>query len=75
MSPDAVARATLRAIERRKSEITLSRDGKLFVLANRIAPRFVDWGLTRWLLKHFPDAPVLQKRRPPAEADVASSRP
>jgi short-subunit dehydrogenase len=60
---DAVARATLRAIEKRQSEITVGRQGKLFLLANRIAPRFVDWGLSRWLLKHFPDAPVLRKRR------------
>jgi len=74
MTPDAVARATLRAVARRKSEITLSRDGRLLVLANRIVPRFVDWGLTRWLLKHFPDAPVLQKRERPAGADVATTR-
>jgi short-subunit dehydrogenase len=74
MSPDAVAHATLRAIERRKSEITLSRDGRLLVLANRIAPRFVDWGFSRWLLKHFPDAPVLQRQKQPSEAGVATSR-
>jgi short-subunit dehydrogenase len=61
ISPDAVARATMRAIERRRREITLTWQGKLFVLTSTLAPRFVDWGLTRWLLKHFPDAPVLQK--------------
>lgn len=74
MSPDAVARATLQAIERGKSEITLSRDGKLLLLANRIMPRVVDWGLTRWLLKHFPDAPVLRRRHRPAAEDVAAAR-
>jgi short-subunit dehydrogenase len=63
MSADAVAQATLRAIDRGKSEITVGRQAKLFLLASRIAPRFVDWGLSRWLLKHFPDAPVLQKKR------------
>jgi short-subunit dehydrogenase len=63
MSPEAVARATMRAIERHKRQITLSWQGKLFVLASNVAPRFVDWGLTRWLLKHFPDAPVLRKNR------------
>ena len=62
MSADAVARATLRAIERRRREITLSWQGKLFVLSNKFAPRFVDWGLTRWLLRHFPDAPVLRTK-------------
>ena len=51
----------MRAIERHRREITLSWQAKLFVLAGKFAPRFVDWGLTRWLLKHFPDAPVLQK--------------
>ena len=63
MPADAVARATLRAIERGKSEIAVGRQAKLFLLASRISPRFVDWGLSRWLLKHFPDAPVLRKKR------------
>ncbi len=63
MTPEAVAQATLRAIERRQRQITLSWQGKLFVLTSKVAPRLVDLGLTRWLLKHFPDAPVLQKRR------------
>jgi short-subunit dehydrogenase len=61
MSPDCVAQATMRAIERHRREITLSLPGKLFVLTGKFAPRLVDWGLTRWLLKHFPDAPVLQR--------------
>ncbi len=63
MSPDLVARATMCAIERHRREITLSWPGKLFVLTGKFAPRFVDWGLTRWLFRHFPDAPVLQKRQ------------
>lgn len=60
MSADDVARATLRAIEHHRRAITLSWQGKLFVLVNRFAPRLVDWGLSRWLLRHFPDPPVLQ---------------
>jgi short-subunit dehydrogenase len=63
MSADDVALATVRAIDRRRREVTLTTPGRLLLLANQIAPRFVDWGLTRWLLKHFPDAPVLQRRR------------
>jgi short-subunit dehydrogenase len=63
ITADAVARATMRAIERRRREVTLSWQGKMFVLANRLAPRFVDWGLSRWLLRHFPDAPVLREAR------------
>jgi hypothetical protein len=62
MSPDSVARATMRAIERHRREITLSWPGWLFVQAGRFAPGFVDWALTRWLLKLFPEAPVLQRR-------------
>jgi hypothetical protein len=45
------------------SKITVGSQAKLFLLVSRIAPRFVDRGLSRWLLKHFPDAPVLQKKR------------
>lgn len=62
MKPEAVARATLRAIERRRREITLSWPGWLLVTVGRFAPGFVDWGLTRWLLKHFPEAPVHLRR-------------
>ncbi|MBV8487735.1 MAG: SDR family NAD(P)-dependent oxidoreductase [Planctomycetaceae bacterium] len=62
MSPDAVAQATLRAIEKRHREITLTWQGRLFVLTSTLAPRFVDWGLSRWLLRHFPEAPVLRTR-------------
>ncbi len=71
MSPDHIARATLKAIEQHKRAVTVGWQGRLFVLTSRFAPRFVDWGLTRWLLKHFPDAPVLQKRKghPPAGND------
>ena len=64
MSAAAVARAITRAIERRKREITLTWQGKLLVLAGKVAPGFVDWGFTRWLLKYFPDAPVRQKDSP-----------
>jgi short-subunit dehydrogenase len=54
MPADTVAQSTLRAIEHHKSEITVGWQGKLFLLASKVAPRFVDWGLSRWLLKHFP---------------------
>jgi short-subunit dehydrogenase len=63
ISPEAVARATMRAIERRQRQITLTWQGKLLVLTSTVAPRLVDWGLTRWLLKHFPEAPVLHKKQ------------
>jgi len=63
MRPEAVARATLRAIERRRREITLSWPGWLLVTVSRFLPGFVDWGLTRWLLKHFRDAPVHRRKQ------------
>jgi short-subunit dehydrogenase len=63
-APEAVAAASLRAVEKKKREITLSSKGRMLVFMNRIAPRFVDWGLSRWLLRHFPDSPVLRKKRP-----------
>ncbi|WP_240907064.1 SDR family NAD(P)-dependent oxidoreductase [Paludisphaera rhizosphaerae] len=75
MPPEAVAAAALRAVEKKKSEITLTGKGRLLVLVNRIAPRFVDWGLSRWLLRHFPDAPSLRKGspKPPRPVGHASS--
>ena len=38
MSPETVARATMRAIERRQRQITLTWQGKLFVLTSTVAP-------------------------------------
>lgn len=61
--PGVVAAAALRAVEKKKREITLTGKGRLLVLANRFLPRFVDWGLSRWLLRHFPDSPVLSKAK------------
>lgn len=68
MPPEAVARATIRAVEKHKREITLTTRGRLLVLVNRLAPRFVDWGLSRWLLRHFPDSPALRPRKPAGQA-------
>ena len=48
MTADRVARATLRALARGRNEVTLSAPGRLLLLVNRLAPRFVDWGLGRW---------------------------
>jgi short-subunit dehydrogenase len=62
--PESVAAAALRAVEKQKREITLTPKGRMLVLANRFLPRFVDWGLSRWILRHFPDSPVLRKRKP-----------
>ena len=56
MSPEAVAERTLKALERGKKELTLSFPGRFLLLTNRIAPRFVDWGLGRWTRKLYADA-------------------
>ena len=42
MTPEQVADATLRAIERGVREVTFTGRGKLFVLASRFFPRVVD---------------------------------
>lgn len=61
MTAEAVARATLRALERGRKEVTLSAPGRLLVLANRLAPRFVDWGLGRWTNRLYADAEALAR--------------
>jgi short-subunit dehydrogenase len=53
MSPDAVAAATLRAVDRRRKEVTLTLPGRLLLGTNRLLPRFVDWGLGRWTRKLY----------------------
>lgn len=44
--PDRVARATLKAIKRRRSEVILSLGGKALVYADRVAPSLVDAALS-----------------------------
>ena len=63
MSPEFVVQKALKAVAQHRREITLSWQGQLLVFTSSIAPGFVDWGLTRWLLRHFPDAPVLQRAK------------
>lgn len=48
MTAEAVARRTLQALRRGRSEVTLTAYGRLLLLSNRLLPRFVDWGLGRW---------------------------
>lgn len=42
MTPEAVAEATLRCIERGRNEVTLTLKGKMLVLVNRFLPRVAD---------------------------------
>ena len=61
MSADAVAAAILRASQRRKREIVIGWYGNLLIAVNTLAPQLVDWGFTRWLLKHYRDSPALRR--------------
>jgi short-subunit dehydrogenase len=47
MAPEVVAQATLRALERRRSDIELTFGGRMLTLMNRFFPRWVDWIVTR----------------------------
>jgi short-subunit dehydrogenase len=48
VSPERVARATIRAIELGRHEIIPSWRGWLLVTANRFSPRLVDWAMARY---------------------------
>jgi short-subunit dehydrogenase len=55
MSADAVALATLRALRRGRHEITLTPGGRLLLLVNRLSPRIVDFGFSRWTRHLYSD--------------------
>jgi short-subunit dehydrogenase len=46
-SPERVAEATLRALERGKNEISLTLPGKVMLLMNRFLPRVTNWVFAR----------------------------
>ena len=54
----AVAEAGLRAVLKGKHESTLTREGRLLLLVNRLFPRFVDRGFARWTRKIYADVLV-----------------
>ncbi|WP_435016812.1 SDR family NAD(P)-dependent oxidoreductase [Tundrisphaera sp. TA3] len=53
MTADQVARSTLRAVLRRRKELTLTAEGRMLLLVNRLAPRIVDAGLARFTRRVF----------------------
>jgi len=55
MTPERVAAATLRALERGKNEIRLTAGGRFLTLCNRFFPRMVDWIAARWARSAFRD--------------------
>ena len=47
MSADRCAQLIVGAMRRRKNEVVITTSGKLMLLANRVAPRLLDWVLAR----------------------------
>ena len=47
MSADRCAQLIVGAMRRRKNEVVITLSGKLVLLANRVAPRLLDWVLAR----------------------------
>jgi len=62
MSAEAVAEATLRAIQRGKHETVLSLPGKLMVLVSRFLPRLADRVAARRVRALFADE-IAERRR------------
>lgn len=56
MPVEDVAAAVLRAIRRGKNEITLTPMGRLLLGVNRLLPRLVDLGLSRWTRRVYSEA-------------------
>jgi short-subunit dehydrogenase len=53
ISPDVVADQTLRAVLRRRHEVTIGASGKLFLLVNRLFPRLVDRLMARYVKRLY----------------------
>jgi short-subunit dehydrogenase len=66
MTADHVAIAGLRAVLRGRNELTLTTEGKLLLLVNRLAPRLVDAGFARFTRRVFGDPFA---RNPPPDRD------
>jgi short-subunit dehydrogenase len=72
MTSEEVAEATLTAIAKGKTEVTLTLQGKLLVLVNRFFPWFVDWKARKTVRGLFADE--IAERRKKREQAAASAR-
>ena len=72
MSADRVAIKALEAIRRRRLEVTLTPDGRLLLLVNRLCPRLVDIGFARFTRRLFRD--VVSDSTPPEAAPKPAPR-
>ena len=62
MTSEQVAVATLRALEKGTTDVTLTLQGKLLVLVNRFFPWIVDWKAKKTVRKLFADEIAERKR-------------
>jgi short-subunit dehydrogenase len=67
MTPEAVACATLRALERGTNEVCLTLAGRLLVGVSRFLPRFADWVARRKVLALFRDEIAARRVAPQDE--------
>jgi short-subunit dehydrogenase len=67
MTPEQVARATLRAIERGRNEITLTFKAKLIAFVSRFFPRLADRIAARKVRSLFKDEIEARQRQQQAQ--------
>lgn len=63
MTSEEVAAETLKAIERGKTEVTLTLQGKMLLLVNRFFPWFVDWKARKTVRGLFADEIAEREKR------------
>jgi short-subunit dehydrogenase len=74
MTPEQVARATLRAIERGKNEITLTLQAKLIALVSRFFPRLADRIAARKVRSLFTEEIEARRKQQAAAAELAPDK-
>jgi short-subunit dehydrogenase len=72
MTPEQVAEASLRAMEKGKREILLTFSGRFLVLINRLFPGFVDWLMARKVRKVYQEE--IAQRQQQNERDKAAAK-
>ncbi len=78
MTAEAVAVATLRALEKGQAEVTLTLSARLIVLFTRFLPRFVDWMIRRKVRSLFKEEIAARKAGqalPPAPVSAEDQQP
>jgi len=72
MSPEQVAEATLRAIEKGRRSLVLTWEGKMVVWLNRLVPWFVDWMMARKVYQLYRDEIEARNKNEPTAPLVSS---